>query len=102
MKKPAIISDGWASYSNLSNYGYFHKIELHNTGFLKKYPNSTNPIKRCWSAIKRKLAQYQGGFKENTLQTFIDEANERRTFELNDLDFDDYILEIIKDSNNIE
>ena len=46
--KALIIPDGWAAYDDLDQIGYLHERELHNRGFLLRYPHSTNPVERSW------------------------------------------------------
>ena len=85
------MSDGWAAYKNLNMYGYIHKIELHNRGFLLEYPNSTNPVERYWGSIKRLLKQYCNAFTEKSLYLFISEGTLRRRSELLQRPFLEYL-----------
>ena len=73
-EKSTIISDGWGAYTNLEKYRYIHRIEFHNVGFLNPFPDSTNPIERAWSSIKRNLNQYSGNCNPKHLQAFIESS----------------------------
>ena len=56
-----IVTDGCAAYNRLDITVFIHKVELHNRGFYLNFPNSTNPVERLWSSIKRFLKPYRDG-----------------------------------------
>ena len=72
--KTLTIIDGWAAYNDLHQLGYLHETELHNKGFLNRFPNSTNPVERSWPPIKRLLSQYSWCYNESNLNYFIAEG----------------------------
>lgn len=55
-----IISDGWRSYSNLSNLGYSHSVIVHEDNFV--HPNDstvhTQNVESMWSVLKRFLRKH--------------------------------------------
>ncbi len=57
-----IYSDGWASYSNLSELGYDHRVVIHENGFGKGF-FTTNHVESLWSQLKSLTNQPKGCVK---------------------------------------
>jgi transposase-like protein/ssDNA-binding Zn-finger/Zn-ribbon topoisomerase 1 len=62
-----IVTDGWAAYRNLSQYGYVHKVVIHSENFVN--PNDslahTQNIENTWMLVKRLLHAKGTNIKSN-------------------------------------
>lgn len=50
-KKTIIFTDGFRAYSKLANYGYDHRVIIHDRWFGEGF-NTTNTIESCWANLK--------------------------------------------------
>ena len=59
-----IITDGWAAYSNLADFGYQHRVVIHEENFVspENAEVHTQRIESTWSSLKR-FIRSRGGNK---------------------------------------
>ena len=69
-----IISDGWASYSKLTEMGYKHSVVIHSEEFVNSEGEHTNSVESVWSQAKCWIRSMHGVRREllpNYLMEFV-------------------------------
>ena len=77
-----IISDGWAGYNRLSEYGFEHRVVIHKNYFVDHETGvHTNNVENYWMRCKKKFKQIFGT-KFHLIPSYLDEFmwNERYEF----------------------
>jgi len=76
-----IITDGWKSYTNLSNIGFRHKSVNHSKNFLCPEDPTihTQGVENMWRCLRRFLNS-KGSYSRRHLQSYIDEFIFRKHF----------------------
>lgn len=76
-----IITDGWAAYSRLSEYGFLHSVVIHEENFVSPIdPNvNTQLIEATWGSLKR-FIRSRGTHKGSHFLEYICEYLFRRKY----------------------
>jgi len=79
-KNVVIYHDGLATYSNLHEIGYKHKVVFHNKKFVTKDGVHTNTIEGLWGNVRQKISSMHGLKSEARLAAYLDEFSFRQNF----------------------
>lgn len=57
-----IVSDGWAAYNNLTNFGYFHETVIHEENFIDPVSGANTQRIECeWGHAKMLIMKLRRG-----------------------------------------
>jgi len=74
-----IVSDGWASYRKIKEWGYDHSVVIHKSEFKNSAGDHTNSIESIWSQLKTWIDSMHG-LKADCYDHYISEFLYRYNF----------------------
>jgi len=76
-KRSTIYHDDWASYRDMTSYGYKHGTVNHKNTFVSEEGVCTNTIEGIWGLVKGRIKAMHGIAKHRSTQDILDEFTYR-------------------------